>query len=136
MAAKLDAGSWVHIGTVKATGGFLAAEVVLTAVVTAEDDDGVVLDGEFLEQGKQLTDLAIEHVNHGGVSFRFSRPILISKQCPGRIIFRQIEQAVGRSDWHVAEEGTIGVITDELACRIDDLVVGIGLAAAAAVVAG
>ena len=113
----------------------LAAEVVLAAIVAAEDDDGVAIDIQFFQQVEQFSHLTVEHVHHGGVATRFPRPIPITKQRPRRIILGEVEETVGGSDRHVAEEGAIGVVADELSCGIDDLVVGIGLPLASTVVA-
>ena len=98
LAAKLDRCTRVHVGSVEATGCFFAAEVILAAVVATEDDEGLLIEFEFLQQFDDLSDLTIDHADHGGVTARLTRPRLIFELLPGGILFGDIEQSMRRGD--------------------------------------
>ena len=48
-------------------GPFLRLEVILPAIVPAEEEDRVLVELEFLEEGDQLADVPIHHVHEGGI---------------------------------------------------------------------
>ena len=60
LTAKLDRCARVDVGSVKTTGFFFTTEVILAAVVATEDDEGLLIEFEFLQQFDDLADLATD----------------------------------------------------------------------------
>lgn len=127
-------GFGVEIGaeeTMRSLGSF---EVVLSPVITAEEDDGVVIDLLFFEQSNNFTELAVDHVHEGGVDFGVlvgalaGGPGFVFEELPGGVVFVDTPESVRRGPGEVAEEGGLVVLFDELEGLFKDFVLRVGFA--------
>ena len=110
---------------------FVSAFVVW-AVIGGEDDQGIVVDLEILQQFEELAHVVVHHGDHGGEAFLGIRPVLVFvNSVVGNLLAISSYAArfiVGVRDgpMHMEKEGLIFVFTDELETAIDHFVVGVG----------
>jgi len=107
-------------------------KVILTTIVTADKNDGVVVDFFLFEEGDDFTELAVDHVHEGGVDFgvlisslaRF--PWLVFEELPRGIVLIDSPETMWGSPREVAEEGGFVVLFDELERFLENLILRVG----------
>ena len=105
----------------------VVAEVVVPAVVSAEEDDRVPVQAKLLQQAQHLAHIPVHHRDHRRVALRLLGPGLVLVELPCRVSVGDVEDPVRRRDGQVAEERLLGIGANELQRLLHDDGVRVGL---------
>ena len=133
--AKLHAGPGVLVGTMDAARMIRRAKVIIATIVSAEKHNGILVELQLLQKIQYLPHLPIHHAHHRGITPGLLRPFfLVLIDRPSRVAIWNIKYAVWRRNGKITEERPILVVFNELDGFIEDFVVGIICACAAALI--
>ena len=120
----------------------MRTEAVLTAIVPGKKENGVFLELEFFQKGKDLSELTVDHGNHYGVVLgvlrhrRIIHPLFTLVEFPRGFVFGNVVHPVGWGERQVAKEGGVLVLLNEAKGFVHDRILGIGSSGTSAVVPG
>ena len=128
-AAKFNTSSRIQVGAEIASWMFIAPESILPAIVTREENNGVVFQLKVTEQIKNGFQIIINHRHHRRIvfnilrNFRIVEPCIIYIRIKRWIIRWNVIHAMGRSDRKIAEERTIFIFANKIQTAFHDFVV-------------
>ena len=95
-------------------------------VVGGEEHQGVLVDAELLEQGGDLSNLAIHHGVHRGRHLGIlALPWLVLVNLPSGLVLGNLVRGMRRSPWAIQKKWFVLVVLDELDRLVVDGMVGV-----------
>ena len=117
--AKAFASFTIEVGAEESMRPIWGFKVGLSSIVSAEENESVVINFEFFKEGDDLSQLSVDHVHEGCIDpcialrSLASLPGFVLEELPRRMVLIDPPEPVWRGPWEVAEEGPVVVLFDE-----------------------